>query len=299
MDISSDHLNRINRAVNFINDDPSEELDLDRLAKIANYSPFHFQKLFRSIVGETPKQYILRIRLETAAHAVVMFHHRSITEIAMESGFSSPATFTRAFKRRFGISPHELRAIPHEERFRMLRNGEFGRHLLDTDIYFSVDEAEMGEPAAIYTGQVERIETIRGVFVGAPLADSDSISRAFRKVAQIAEVNELIAGDVKFVGALYPHRKLYEAIVAVSADTVIPRDIGKTEILGGKFAVITASGAMKRTFMALRSFERNWLPQSGYRIADIALFELFSAKPTETAYDDIERYIHVRVEPSI
>jgi AraC family transcriptional regulator len=95
MKISSDHLNRINRAVNYIHENPSQDLSLERLARIANYSPFHFEKLFAAIIGETPKQYILRIRLETAAHALVMFVHRSITDIALDSGFSSSATFSR------------------------------------------------------------------------------------------------------------------------------------------------------------------------------------------------------------
>src|SRR5215468_41057 len=174
MKVSSDHENRINRAVNFINENPSESLSLERLAAIANYSPFHFQRLFRTVVGETPKQYVLRIRLETAAHAMVMLQHRSITAIALDHGFSSSATFSRAFSTYFGISPQELKRIPHEKRYKMYRQGKLGRHVLDTDRYFSNEEDDGVYPQV----QVVRTKAIRGIFVSTSLDDERLIRAA-------------------------------------------------------------------------------------------------------------------------
>lgn len=94
----------------------NEELTLQKLAGIANYSPFHFQKIFKQEIGESPKQYIIRMRLENAAHSLFVYRHRSITEIALDSGFASNATFARAFKNYFGFSAEEFRKLSPKEK---------------------------------------------------------------------------------------------------------------------------------------------------------------------------------------
>ena len=298
MRINADHLSRINSAVNFINEHPSEDLSLDRLAHLVNYSAFHFQKLFRTVTGETPKQYVLRTRLETAAHAIVMFPHKSITEIALDSGFSTPAIFSRAFRNYFGISPQELRHIPHEERYKLYRQGNFGWRLLDSDSYFfdaDNDPTEDREPLNI---RVTKLDTIRGIFVSSSLNSQEGITRALKKVSQLAETHDRTSSQTKFLGALYPHQKLYQAIATVEPEQAIPRELSEKEIPAGKFATITISGPVKNTFATMRAVARQWLPASGYRIADIFGLELFSTNPAVVPYEEIERDLHIRIEPA-
>lgn len=97
-ELPNEYIKKTNEVINFILSNLAEDLSLEKLAKLANYSPFHFQKIFKLVIGETPKQYIIRMRLQTAAHSLVVHHEKSITEIALNSGFSSSATFARAFK---------------------------------------------------------------------------------------------------------------------------------------------------------------------------------------------------------
>jgi AraC family transcriptional regulator len=296
--IGSEQLNRITKAVNFINENPSEDLSLQRLAGLANYSSFHFQKLFRSVIGETPKQYILRIRLETAAHEIVMFLQKSITEIAFDSGFSSSATFSRAFRSHFGISPQELKLIPHEERYTVFRRGVLGRHLLDTDKYFfdpANQEFDSGNPLNI---RVTRSDAKRGIFVSCSLDDLSGIADSLRKISQLADVHDLTTDRTKILGALYPHQKLYQAVATIDPDQPVPRKLSEKEIPGGKFAVITITGSLDKTFAAMREFASTWLPSSGYRIADIFGFEVFSTDPTLSPYEEIERDLYIRIEPA-
>jgi AraC family transcriptional regulator len=84
-------------------------VSLDALATRAGWSPFHLHRAFRRMVGETPKQYTLRLRLEGAA-ARLLASDDSIVNVALATGFQSHEVFTRAFRRHFGRTPAAYRA---------------------------------------------------------------------------------------------------------------------------------------------------------------------------------------------
>jgi AraC family transcriptional regulator len=84
-------------------------VSLDALATRAGWSPFHLHRAFTRMVGETPKQYTLRLRLEGAA-ARLLASDDSIIDVALAAGFKSHEVFTRAFRRHFGRTPAEYRS---------------------------------------------------------------------------------------------------------------------------------------------------------------------------------------------
>jgi len=84
------------------------DVSLRALASRARRSPFELHRSFRRLVGETIKQYTLRVRLDRAA-AELVSGRRTILEIALAAGFGSHEVFTRAFRRRFGLSPSSYR----------------------------------------------------------------------------------------------------------------------------------------------------------------------------------------------
>jgi AraC family transcriptional regulator len=85
------------------------DLSLTRLATTAGRSPFALHRAFRQVTGETTKRYTSRLRLDRAA-AELLLSPRSILDVALDSGFASHEVFTRAFLRRFGMSPRAYRA---------------------------------------------------------------------------------------------------------------------------------------------------------------------------------------------
>jgi AraC family transcriptional regulator len=85
-----------------------DDVSLDRLAARAGWSPFHFHRAFRKVVGETPKQYTQRLRLERAA-ARLATGAEPVLAIAAAEGFASHEVFTRAFRRHFGCTPSAYR----------------------------------------------------------------------------------------------------------------------------------------------------------------------------------------------
>ncbi len=88
--------------------DRTRATSLAELATQARRSPSHFQRTFTRLVGESPKRYDSRLRLEAGAMMLVCTD-RSVLEIALEVGFESHEGFTRAFGRHFDASPRDFR----------------------------------------------------------------------------------------------------------------------------------------------------------------------------------------------
>ena len=66
-ELDKDYINRINLALNYIDDNLDTELSLESISKIAYYSPFHFHRIFKAVIGEPLNAYITRRRIEKAA----------------------------------------------------------------------------------------------------------------------------------------------------------------------------------------------------------------------------------------
>jgi AraC family transcriptional regulator len=84
------------------------DLDLESLAGKYGYSPFHFHRIFSNVVGETPKKYVERLRLEKAAYKL-QITDEPVLDVCLSVGFRNHETFTRAFRRYFGASPRDCR----------------------------------------------------------------------------------------------------------------------------------------------------------------------------------------------
>ena len=85
-----------------------QQIDLDAAAGRAGISPFHFLRLFASVLGVTPHQYLVRSRLRHAARRLTD-DTCSITDIAYDVGFGDLSNFVRTFHRAAGVSPRRFR----------------------------------------------------------------------------------------------------------------------------------------------------------------------------------------------
>lgn len=106
--ISEDYLQRVSKVLIYIEKNLFSPLSLEEMASEANFSTFHFHRIFFSILGETPVQYQRRIRMENSAKELYN-SGTAINEISAKYGFSSPAVYSRDFKKHFGKSPLNLR----------------------------------------------------------------------------------------------------------------------------------------------------------------------------------------------
>ncbi len=116
------HDARLRRALDHISAKLDEEITLAQLAQVAGLSVFHFAHTFTRAMGVSPSRYVSRVRLEKAM-AEIAAGKLSLAEIAFKAGFSSQASFTRAFYRTTGLTPGEYRT----HRVSDLPGGSFGR----------------------------------------------------------------------------------------------------------------------------------------------------------------------------
>lgn len=90
-------------------------VDLSQTARVAGLSPFHFLRVFARVLGVTPHQYLMRTRLRRAAR-LLTDEERSITDIALESGFGDLSNFVRTFHRAARMSPRQFRKLARGDR---------------------------------------------------------------------------------------------------------------------------------------------------------------------------------------
>lgn len=98
----------IQRAINYMEDHLKEELDYGAIAREAACSGYYFQKIFNILCGMTVGEYIRNRRLSLAG-SELMNTDKKIIDIALEYGYETPESFTRAFTKFHGMTPSECR----------------------------------------------------------------------------------------------------------------------------------------------------------------------------------------------
>jgi AraC family transcriptional regulator len=99
---------QLRRAVEFINENLGEDLDLKTIAATVGIGEFHFLRQFKKSTNQSPHQYIIERRLERAQN-LLLNTALSNTEIAYNLGFSTPSHFAAAFRKKVGVTPSRFR----------------------------------------------------------------------------------------------------------------------------------------------------------------------------------------------
>lgn len=103
----SDMERQIAQAVRLLSTNYAQPISIDRLARSFGYHRTHFSTMFRRAVGLSPKQYLLKIRMERAAS--LLMTALPIEQVASSVGFGDPLYFSKQFRRWSGLSPTDYR----------------------------------------------------------------------------------------------------------------------------------------------------------------------------------------------
>src|SRR4030095_12878940 len=130
-----DYVDRINRAVDYITRNLGKPLRLEAVDRVACFSPYHFHRIFRALMGETLASFVKRVRLE---RSVFLLSHRNgarFTDIALACGFSSSSDFSRSFRAHYHVTPRQSDVkrfrLSQRETMQISLAGENERHRLD------------------------------------------------------------------------------------------------------------------------------------------------------------------------
>ena len=109
---SKAYADKFARVFDYIDKHLSEDLSVERLGQIANFSKYHFHRQFSQYAGINVFKYIQLMRLKRASYRLVFNEAARIIDIALEAGFENPESFSRAFKNAFGQTPSQFRKTP-------------------------------------------------------------------------------------------------------------------------------------------------------------------------------------------
>src|SRR3989442_10617815 len=115
-DSRSEYARRMHRVLEHIDRLLEQRTGLESLAWVANFSSFHFHRLFAAWMDETLGEYLRRRRLEVGALRLVAQPRLPVLQVALSVGFGSAEAFARAFKARFGETPTAWRPTEHRKR---------------------------------------------------------------------------------------------------------------------------------------------------------------------------------------
>ena len=99
---------KLRRVIDAMNERLADDFRLAHLAHIADLSEYHFSRMFKRATGLSPSQYFIRLRMSRARH-LLLETNRSIIDVGLEVGYSSPGHFSQVFRREVGVTPSAYR----------------------------------------------------------------------------------------------------------------------------------------------------------------------------------------------
>ena len=111
---------RLVNAKLYIDDHFSSNIDLDNISEQAHFSKFHFIRLFKSIYGLTPKNYLIKVRIEHAKKLLATGH--SVSDAGFMVGLESATSFTGMFKKITGTTPSHYQKQQNLRRSEILKS---------------------------------------------------------------------------------------------------------------------------------------------------------------------------------
>ena len=312
------YIARINRVIDYIESNICSDLSLEELADVAHFSPFHFHRIFRAMVGEPLNGFIQRVRIEKAASKLIANPRKPITEIAFESGFSSSSAFARAFKLVFQMNASQWRSkqqgknsILDSKKCKAERNPgqdfEVNLHynvennkqiwriiMTDRKLQTNIEVKDMPERHVVYVRHI-----------GAYQGNTELFGSLFQKLMTWAGPRGLLNfPETKMLSVYHDSPDITDesklrtdVCITVPENTEVDGEIGKETIPGGKYAVGHFEISVDQYEDAWNTIFGGWLPQSGYQCVDGPCYELYLNDPSQHPEGKCIVDIYVPVKP--
>ena len=298
-----EYIARINKVQDYIDKNISTKLRLEELASVANFSKFHFHRIFAAIIGETLNGYIQRIKLEKAATLLAINPDLPITEILLDCGFSSSSVFARSFKEMFGKSASEWRKEKFQEFSNIGQldsnksevaeklNKYFGDVLLTKNGEVKMNEVrEIINPKKVEVKSIDEFTVAYIRYIGPYKGNSELFTNLFTRLFNWATPRNLVNfPQTKVISIYHDNPEITDednlrtsVCISIPEDTEVGGEVGKMKIEGAKYAIasfeLSGSADYQKAWNYVFS---EWLPTSGFIPDDKPSYELYLNSPDE------------------
>ena len=291
---NSEYARRIDRVIDHLRANLDRQVKLEELARIACFSEFHFHRIFSAVSGETLNNFTNRLRLEKAAR-LLRYSDRSLTNIALDCGFSSSATFSRAFRYGYDTSPSQFRKSGE------IKKSKICKELFPQEEYglpMSDEEKRSAFPVRLIDIPERQVAYIRVTNA----FEMDRVLAALKAIIEWAKAQDIFAEGVLFGMTVDDphvtpkHLYRYEVCLASSFPFECTEGMSKLRMPAMQYAAIKVSGDIHKVATAWDYLYRDWLINSAYEAEHAPALEILLDK--ENAMDwshfDLELCLPVR-----
>ncbi len=279
---------RLERVLDYIQDHLDEPLDLNHLAEIACFSPFHFHRVYRAVMQETVAETVRRLRLHRACGDLIA-NQLSIGDVASRAGYGSLEAFNRSFRKAYDMPPGEYRTKQIDQAYSLKPYSS----LKDDNMY----NVTIGDVPSVRLAAIAH----KGSYM--------DIGKAFEKVYIWAMCNEFTPEpETRAIGIYYDDPESVKeselrshAGFTISGDLDISKtqnagDIEEVDLKGGRAATLEHVGPYAELEKAYDWFYRTWLMEQNFELADLPPFEVYINDPKTTPPQELITKINIMLK---
>lgn len=271
----------INNAFRFIEENLSDELSLESIARAAFYSPYHFHRVFSAITGETVNEYVSRKRLEKAALLLQTDRDLSVSDIAFRCGYNSHAGFTRAFKKQFGMSPKALGDLTTGTYSKISKvKSKNDQTAVAFESYLSRMENLM--EWITNEADISIIQTNDQSAASVTHLGEQGVGNSFTRLIRWCERNNLLEGPDFKMGVLYhdsykvtaPEKVRMNVFLLTNKELPADEEVHSISLSGGKYikaSLAISPQVISKAWTALFI----WMNENHYRKAEMPPYEIY------------------------
>ena len=292
-----DYKERILRVLVHVQNHLDDALSLEELARVACFSPYHFHRIFRGMVGESVMEHVRRLRLERAAHHLKTTN-QPITRVAFAAGYETHEAFTRAFGAMFGDPPSRFREIHRAIPVRKV----------PSDVHF-VDDGSLDNFTPSDTGgstmdvRIEYMEPMRVAFMR-HVGPYNEVGGTWGSLCAWAGPKGLLGPNVTCLGMGHddpeitpPDKIRYDACITVGPEVQPEGDIGIQETAAGEYAITTHVGPYEKLAETYARLYGEWMPNNGREPATGPCLEIYRNSPQDTPPEKLITDIYAPLKP--
>jgi AraC family transcriptional regulator len=266
-DTQDSYHRRIARVIETILADPGAAHSVDSLAATANFSPFHFHRIYRALTGESIAATVRRVRMARAAHRLATTGE-TVTNVAFDAGYDSPQAFARAFRDFTGVSPSQF-----QSRQKDLAEATADHRVAGGEELPKVDLRELGPIDVLCLRHHGPVATI---------------GQTFRRLERLVRDHGLDPGPTDRLGIAWGDPEedggfTYLAGIQTDGPPPLCAPLEPLRLAGGWYGMHRLVGPYALIAPTFRSLFGRWLPQSGFDADNRPTLEIYRQRQADAA----------------